>query len=134
MSLTCLLTTTILPPRLSQNWANINRVCIMRLDQTHSSFNFKFRPPLGTGATQPFSMNVIMRSRPLGVLVQHDSSPLECDNGERLNRFLPPTTLLDYVSGSPTHHKRAYRERPLLEARAVDRGVCVSEFLSTLLV
>lgn len=126
MSLVCLLTTTILPDGLRRIvayiYAYMNSVYYTVGVRTHSSFNFKFCPQ-GAGATHPSSMNAIVRSRPWGVLVQHDSSPLECDNGERLNRFLPPTTLLDYVSGSPTHHKRAYRGRPLLEARAVDRGV-----------
>ena len=37
-------------------------------------FEFQVRPPAAEAWTFAISMNLIMRSRPLGVLVQHDSS------------------------------------------------------------
>ena len=73
MSLVCLLTTTILPHgRLNVVYINVC-ITVVRSDQTHSSFKFNIRPPAAEAWTFAISMNLIMRSRPLGVLVQHDS-------------------------------------------------------------
>lgn len=74
MSLVCLLTTTILPHgRL--NVVYINCVYYGRSIRSDPfEFQVQHPPPAAEAWTFAISMNLIMRSRPLGVLVQHDSS------------------------------------------------------------